>query len=109
MKNQPHVTLPLRKKILFGCTLLVVFWVFVDVVGYFALQRLGGAHHLFSDPPVPSDRDLETFYREIFHPRWGWDIAPKHRGPLGDRKFHDHGAEESFKVKFFANNFSYNR
>lgn len=107
MKNQPNVTLPLRKKILFTCTILVVFWALLDVVGYFALQRMGGAHHLFYDPPVPSDRDLEAFYREIFHPRWGWDIASKYRGPLGNRKSHDHGADESFKIKFFGDSFTF--
>ena len=96
-----------RRRILLGAFMVLMLWALLDVCVYICLTRVRRKFHIFRMPALPSNKRVERFAQEYFHPKWGWDIADEDKGRFGNRKSREYQNKQMYKIKVFGDSFAY--
>jgi hypothetical protein len=97
-----------KKRLVFTLALLFLVWLVCDTAGYFLLRWVGSQYRIFwDDAALPSRAHIEAFAEQSYHPRLGWDIPHRKKGPLGGRASRPYQKDSIMKIKAFGDSFTF--
>lgn len=110
MRGNPNIEKNLlrrEKGLLLTLITCVILWFFIDTCLYIYLKILQRTHNPFYEIKIPTDDQLDGFYKKYFHAKWGWDIPKGKKGAMGNRISHNYRTKKGYKIKVFGDSFTY--
>ena len=106
-KARETVTMSRSRKLLFNLILIFILWLLLDTFTYVSLKKIQQKYFVFYQFTIPTEEQIEVFYKRGFQPRWGWDIPKEKQGNLGNRKSREYETKPVYKMKVFGDSFAY--